>query len=267
MTLLNLGPDSAVEHVGRVVPAGSDENTVYLRTLRPDEEDSGEVVHVPAGKRIAFQAGDLSIDSEDIDAKSRKGRGGYAPIADTIWTWYRMAGAEDSSLLMLLLAAARRLDASHVFWSETMAALEKSRDLEGIERRATLFQALAMAEVTVISLSRAVAMIHRLESKFALGLQFPENFDSNGKALGRMRNALEHIDERAMNQAKDGTADSAMSIFVQPLFVEQGVLTYAGEGLAFATGVLNVLIDCRGVLKSVLDIRPRCQATAPVNTD
>ena len=268
MTLLNLGPDSTVEHVGRLVPAGSDDNTVYLRSLRHGEEDTGEVAHIPAGKRIVIRAGDLSIHSEEIDAKSPKGRGGYAPIADTVWTWYRIAGAEDANLLMLLLAAARRLDASHVFWAATTAALEESRGLRGIERRAALFRSLAMAEVTVVSLSRAVALIHRLEKEFALGLRFPQNFDSNTEALRRMRNALEHIDDRAMDQARDGTADSAMSIFFQPLFVDQGILTYAGEGLSFATGAPGVLLACRDLLKSVIDIRPRCQATvtAPATT-
>ena len=126
MTLLNLGPAGMIEHIGRLVPAGSDENTVYARSLHLGEEDSGEVVHVPAGKRLVIRAGDLSIDSEELDARSPRGRGGYAPVADTIWTWYQIAGVEDTKLLMLVLAAARRLDATHVFWSETMGALEEA---------------------------------------------------------------------------------------------------------------------------------------------
>ena len=73
-----------------------------------------------------------------------------------------------------------------------------------------------------------------------------------------MRNALEHIDDRAMGQATDGTADSAMSIFFQPYFVEQRILTYAGHALSFAEGVPMVLGECRKLIKSVIDIRPRC---------
>ena len=258
MTLLNLGPADGTLHIGRMVPAGSDGNTVYMRSLRHGEEDTGEVVHVPAGKRMVIRAGDLSIDSEELDAKSPVGRGGYAPVADTIWTWYRIAGAEDSRLLMLLLATARRLDATHVFWAGTMDALDEAQSLENNERRSTLFRALAMAEVTLISLSRQMEMIYRLEQEFNLGLQFPENFDSNKLAWRRMRNALEHIDDRAMGQAKDGTADSAMSIFFQPYFVDQGVLTYADHALSFAEGVPLVLGECRELIKSVIDIRPQC---------
>ena len=261
MTLLNLGPADVIEHIGRVVPAGSDEDTVYMRSLRHGEEDTGEVVHVPAGKKMVIRAGDLSIDSEELDAKSPKGRGGYAPVADTIWTWYRIAGVEDSSLLMLLLAAARRLDATHVFWAATMDALDEAQSLESNGRRPTLFRALAMAEVALISLSREMEMIHRLEKEFRLGLHFPEKFDSKKTVLRRMRNALEHIDDRAMGQAKDGTADSAMSIFFQPYFVDQGILTYASDALSFAEGVPIVLGECREMIKSVIDLRPRCQAT------
>ncbi len=257
MTLLNLGPAEAIEHVGRLVPAGCDENAVYARSLRFGEDDSGEVVHVPAGKRLVIRAGDLSIDSDELDAKSAKGRGGYAPVADTIWTWYRIAGAGDSTLLMLLLAAARRLDATHVFWSGTMDALEEACTLADNLRRPTLFRALAMAEVTLISLSRGMEMIYRLEKEFSLGLQISEKFDTNAKSLRRMRNALEHIDDRALGQAKDGTADSAMSIFFQPYFVDHGVLTYAGDALSFAEGIPRVLGECRELIKSVIDLRPR----------
>ena len=258
MTLLNLGPDDELLLLGRLVPAGSDDNSVFARSLRPGEEDTGAAVHIPAGKQLVIKPGDLSFDSDKIDSRSPKGRGGYAPVADTIWTWYRMVGAKDQSLLMMLLAAARRLDATHVFWSATVDALDESATLAGIDRRSTLFRALAMAEVTVISLSRAVAMLYRLDEKFSLGLQIPQEIESSRHTLRQMRNALEHIDDRAMGEAMDGTADSAMSIFLQPHFVDNGVLTYAGEGVVFTTGVPVALGHCREVLISVIDLRPRC---------
>ena len=257
MTLLNLGPDDELLFLARLVPAGSDENTTYARTLRPGEEDSGETVQVPAGKRLVIRPGDFSFSSDEIDARSPKGRGGYAPVADTLWTWYRLSGAKDPSLLMMVLAAARRLDATHVFWSATMEALEESAALAGIERRSTLFRALAMAEVAVISLSRGVEILYRLEERFDLSLQIPKEINSLRATLRRMRNALEHIDERAMGEASDGTAGSAMSIFFQPYFVDQGVLTYAGEGMLFTKGVPVALGHCREVIMSVIDLRPR----------
>lgn len=265
MTLLNLGPDDQLLHMGKLVPAGSDESTVYARSLRPGEKDSGERVHVPAGKRLVIRAGDWSFSSDEIDERSPKGRGGYAPVADAVWTWYGIVGAEDQSLLMLLLAAARRLDATHVLWSATMGALVESGSLAGIERRSKLFQALSMAEVTVISLSRGVEMLYRLEEEFCLDLEIPEEIHSFRDSLRPMRHALEHIDDRAMGLAKDDTADSAMTIFFQPHFVSEGVLTYAGEGVSFATGLPVALGHCRRAILKVIDLRPRCEATRPTS--
>ena len=66
-----------------------------------------------------------------------------------------------------------------------------------------------------------------------------------------------------MGKARDDNADSAMSIFIQPHFVDQGVLNYAGQGIAFTTGLPVALDDCREVLTSVIDLRPRCEATRP----
>ena len=220
----------------------------------------------PGGQAAGDPSWRSVISSEEIDARSPKGRGGYAVVADTIWTWYRIVGAKDQSLLMMLLAAARRLDASHVFWSATMDALEESATLEGIDRRSALFRALATAEVTVISLSRAVAMLYRLEERFGLGLRIPDEIDAFRGTLRRLRNALEHIDDRAMGEARDGTADSAMSIFFQPLFVDKGVLIYAGEGVVFTTGVPVALSHCRKVIMSVIDLRPRCEASPPTDS-
>ena len=124
-----------------------------------------------------------------------------------------------------------------------------------------------MAEVTVISLSRGVEMLYRLEEEFHLGFQIPEKINSFRKTLRRMRHAFEHIDDRAMGKARDGTADSAMSIFVQPHFVDNGVLTYAGESVLFTTGVPIALGECREVIMSVIDLRPRCEATCPTSLD
>ena len=76
MTLLNLGPDDEFLLLGRLVPAGSDENTVFARSLRPGEEDTGESVNVPTGKRLVIRRGDLSFNSDEIDARSPKGTWG-----------------------------------------------------------------------------------------------------------------------------------------------------------------------------------------------
>ena len=69
---------------GRIVPVGREGNKVFVRTLRFGEEDTGEVVHIGPGDQLVFRAGDLVIDSREIDALSVKGLRGYAPVANII---------------------------------------------------------------------------------------------------------------------------------------------------------------------------------------
>ena len=79
---------------GRIVPVRREGNKVFVRTLRQGEEDTGEAVNVRAGDRVIFEPGALVIDSRQIDAQSTEGLGGYAPVANTVWTWYRVVGEE-----------------------------------------------------------------------------------------------------------------------------------------------------------------------------
>ena len=76
---------------GRLIPIGREGNKVFARTLRPGEEDTGEVVHLEPGDQLVIPPGGLVIDSREIDARSTKGIGGYAPVANTVWTWYQIA--------------------------------------------------------------------------------------------------------------------------------------------------------------------------------
>ena len=49
-------------------PFGRKGNIVYARSLRPGEEDTGEGVHVKAGERLVIPAGELIINSREVDA-------------------------------------------------------------------------------------------------------------------------------------------------------------------------------------------------------
>ena len=62
----------------RLVPDGREGNKVFARSLRPGEEDTGEGVNVRAGEQLIIRARGLVINSDEIDALSPKGYGGYA---------------------------------------------------------------------------------------------------------------------------------------------------------------------------------------------
>ena len=167
-------PEGEFLTAGRLIPIGREGNKVFARTLRPGEEDTGEVVNLEPGDELVIPAGGLVVDSRAIDAQSTKGLGGYAPVANTVWTWYRIVG-EQLGFFLFFFSLARRIDAAHALWALAIQERDKAR-LEGaIPRRAGFLTALATAEVAVIALHRGLTMVYSLTEKFALGLQVPNS--------------------------------------------------------------------------------------------
>ena len=59
---------------GRIVPIRREGNVVYARSLRRGEDDTGEGVNLNPGDRLVIPAGELVIDSRDIDDVRRQPR-------------------------------------------------------------------------------------------------------------------------------------------------------------------------------------------------
>ena len=159
--------------MSRLVPDGREGNKVFARSLRPGEEDTGEGVNVRAGEQLVIRAGGLVINSDEIDALSPKGYGGYAPVANTVWTWYSIVG-EQVGCFLYLYALARRLDATHAAWELAMRERANARGEGAIAQRIGFFKALSEAEVTIIALHRAMNMLLQFEGVFPLGLEMPD---------------------------------------------------------------------------------------------
>ena len=250
------GSEGEILYVGRLVPAGREGNKVFARTLLPGEEDTGQAVHVAVGEQLIIRSGDLSFSSDEIDAKSPKGLGGYAPIANTIWTWYSIAG-EKVGFFLYLFALARRLDAAHALWELAIQERDKAKASDGMERRLVFFRALSEAEVAIIALHRAMDMLQRLEEVFLLEIQFPSNLERLEVVVREMRHAFEHIDERAqgrINQAGRMDAE-ALTIFDQPDFLDSSKLHYRNSDFDFYGDMLQALLSCRELVLKVIDLR------------
>ena len=241
---------------GRLVPDGRDGNTVYARSLRPGEEDTGEGVHLDAGDRLVIRAGGLSFDSDEIDAQSEQGLGGYAPVSNTVWTWYRIVG-EQLGYFLLFFSLARRLDSAHALWASTIEELERAREEDGIPRRARVFKALSTAEVTLIALHRGITMIDSLIENYDLEIEVPDSLEGIRDTVREMRHAFEHIDDRA--QGRPGrsaqTHPDALSIFDQPEFFPSAILSYKEYSLNFEEDILSALLDSRNLVMAAIDAR------------
>ena len=242
--------------LGRLIPIGREGNTVYARTLRHGEEDTGEAVHLNAGDRLVIPAGEFLFNTDQIDELSPKRMGGYAPIANTVWTWHQIAG-EEPEYAHFLFALAQRLDAAHDLWSQAIQDREDAIKSDGIVRRAGLFEALSTAQMAVIAFGRAIVMVETLVAQYCPDLKTPEETEKVQRAVRQLRRSFEHIDERAQGKAAPNSEVDlrAWSIFDQSEFVERAVLRYQSDELNFQEDVLAALLACREVIKQSFDSR------------
>ena len=243
---------------GRIVPIKREGNVVYARTLRRGEEDTGEAVHLEAGDRLVIPAGELVIDSRDIDEYyNPKGLSGYRPVANTVWTWHRFA-PEQLGFFLFFFSFARRTDAAHALWALAIQARDKARQEEGITQRRALFAALAAAEVAIIALGRCYRMVSGLVEKYCPELQVPDSVKKTLEPVLEIRNAFEHIDERAEGKVgKGGFHSDALTIFDQPDFAQSSILRYKDYELDFESDIIVALIDCRELIMDAIEVRAK----------
>ncbi len=251
----------------RLVPVRREGKKVYARTLRLWEEDTGEVVHLETGDQLIIEPGELVVDSRAIDAQSVPGAGGYAPVANTVWTWYHITGVEPGFFLFFF-SLARRIDAAHSLWVLAIQERENARGEGAILRRAGYFNSLASTEVAIIALHRGFAMAQSLIDEFCPDLEVPDSVKRIREAVKEMRDAFEHIDERS--KAKVGMSGKfdpeSLSIFDQPDFIETSVLTYKNHSINFELDVLAALLDCRQLIMTAIDSRAASLADNTAHT-
>lgn len=252
----NGSPKDELLTAGRIVPVRREGNKIFVRSLRTDEKDTGEVVHVGPGDQVVIPPGELVIDSREIDAQSVKGLGGYAPVANTVWTWYAIVG-EELDFFLFFFSLARRIDAAHALWALAMQERERATEESAIPRRARFFSTLATAEVAIIALYRGIKMARTLIDKFCPDLRMPGSVEEIRTAVQEMRHAFEHIDDRAEGRiGMSGKADpDALSIFHQPEFIESSLLRYKEHTLNFKDDVLAALLECRELIMEAIDSR------------
>ena len=183
--------------------------------------------------------------------------GGYAPVANTVWTWHQFLGNEQPEFAFFLFELAQRLDAAHDLWSQAIQDREDAISSDGIVRRTGLFESLRTAQMAVIAFGRAMTMVETLVTQYCPDLQMPEETGRVQRAVSLLRRSFEHIDERAQGKVsqKNVVDLSAWTIFDQSDFFERAVLRYQDVALDFQADVLAALLACREVIKQSFDSR------------
>ena len=240
----------------RIVPARREGNTQYVRTLGSDEEDTGEAVKSEAGVRIAFEPGGMSFSINDIDNYyNPPQKGGYKLVSNTIWTWYRII-TDEKDFLLFLSSFAQRTDTSHALWSSAVEAWEKASNEEsGISQRHGYFNSFSMAQLAIVSISAAYRMARTLIDKWCPDLDMPNSIANTFDAIRQIRNAFEHIDERAASQKMDD-----LSIFQQKNFESTSEIRYKNYRLIFKEDLIQPLLDCRELIIAATKQRIKMRA-------
>ena len=242
----NVGDNDALIGV-RVVPAGREGNKVLGKTLNYGEPDSGEAITVRPGEKLLFPAGNVKITIQDIDRENSPGPDGYAAVSNTVWTWLQDGPSPDPALFRFLFAAARRLDTAHDLCFNALNELGSRPDEPFIKTRARIFKALGYAELMCVALNRAIRMIKAIPPEFSVSVALPNTVDAIFPALKEIRDALEHIEERALEivNARGDHHPDALTIFDQNDFFASGVLRYADQSLDVRAEVIPALIASR----------------------
>ena len=262
---INLGPVVGANDFlagVRVVPTGRNGNVVYGRSLNDGEPDSGEGISLEVGETLEFPPGSVSVTMADVDRYSEADDSGYAPVANAVWTWLAIPPREqDQVFVNYLEAMARRLDTAHVHCSGALGGLAKYPNERGFRAREARFDALGDAESMCVALSRAIGMIVGAPKTISAPSSVPQEVTAIKEAVLAIRNAFEHIDERAIGKAHREGPKDAKSVFDQSEFFRAGVLHYAGHTLDIRGDVIPALLAGR---RFILETATRSGSTKTI---
>ena len=116
-----------------------------------------------------------------------------------------------------------------------------------------------------VALSRAVRMVAQARQTISTPVALPSKIVAIEEALLAIRNAFEHIDQRAVGKARNENSADAMSVFDQSDFFVSGVLRYAGHSLDIRAEVMPALIAGRRfIVESATDAGLRKTITEPI---
>lgn len=236
------------------MPAGRDGHKILGRTLAQGEADTGEPVrfYPYAGEELFFPVGSVQIFLEDLDKHNRAGLDGYTPVANALWTWLVIGVPTDPALFRFLFASARRLDTAYLLCGHVLESLT-DRSEPFIRARDRLFSALGNAELMCVALGRTIDMLQSIPTKFGMPPPLPDIAPSVVLALREIRNAFEHIEDRALGKVRGKLHPDALSIFEQRDFIANGVLRYASHSLDLQMDVLPLLMNARrGILDAAV---------------
>jgi len=232
----------------RVVPIRQDAGKVFARTLRYGEEDDGRRCHVRPGNDLVIE--DLQIQLDYVDEWEGQGVDGYVPLTPILWTWMTFGTHHSDEKRRYLLSAARRLD-------QAQSLFQRIQDLRQCDpkgapavRRAA-FELVGATELAVVALGRGVDMCMQAGPAIGASTTVPPDITTNCATVREIRNAYEHIEDRALGRVRSTPHPDALTIFNHDRVLIEGVIEYGTHQLDLTTDVPRIISAMRQFLKDV----------------
>lgn len=235
----------------RLLPDGREGSTVYGRTLRHAEVDTGDAIQLRPGDTLTIRPGALELDIEVIDEQVGVSfDDGYRTITNTVWTWLSIGEDRSEEDVRFLLAAARRLDTCHRMISsvrDNLRELENAED--AIPQRNLIYEIVGMVEMAIVAMNRALNMTSALGAHLNLSVPLPSLIVEKLPAIREIRNAYEHIEDRARGFVRGKPHSDALSIFNFERLFGEHVVVYGRNELNLQSEATELLISARHYLK------------------
>jgi hypothetical protein len=243
----------------RIVPTREEPGKVYARTLRHGEEDNGRRCHVRPGDDVVIE--ELQISLDYVDEWEGQGVDGYVPLTPVLFTWMSFGTGFANEFRRYLLAAARRLDQAQSLFARVNELRESDPEGAPAVRRA-VFELVGATELALVSLGRAVDMCMQAEALIGTTATLPADISNRETAVRKIRNAYEHIEDRALGNVNRVPHPDALTIFDHHRVATDGVIAYGAYELDLATDIPAVIQAARQYLKDVAGTSPQA-GTAP----
>ncbi|WP_411731594.1 hypothetical protein [Paeniglutamicibacter sp.] len=245
----------------RLVPTRREPGRVYARTLRHGEKDDGRRVHVEPGETLVIEQ--LTVALDHLDAMQEPTESGYVPLTPVLWSWFAI-GERDDAQSRYLLAAARRLDQAN----ELLMAVERHRAVAneagkfGPAVRRHVFAMLGAIESSVVALGRAIDMAERAATRIGVVADLPSSITTHRDSVRAIRNAYEHIEDRALGNVRGQPDPVALTIFDHDTLLREDAIVYGTHRLTLDDDLPRLLAETREYLK----IAARDRANVPAGS-
>ena len=230
----------------RIVEVSREPGKVVARTLRYGEPDDGRRVHVRPGDKVEVHP---TMELDTIDEFESRGVTGYVPITPVLFTWLTMMPQPTDDKPRYLLSAARRLDLAQSLFQRVEELRQSDPEGAPAVRRA-MFELVGATELAVVSLSRAMDMCVKAGADIGTTTDVPVDITSRRDAVTAIRNAYEHIEDRALGQVWGNPHPDALTIFDHISVAVDGLITYGSHRLDLATDVPQIIAATRQFLKA-----------------